>query len=162
MNVVYRFRIYPNKIQQELFAKTFGCVRFVYNRMLAEKKECYEKTGKNLKVTPAKYKAEFPWLKEVDSLALCLAHSRASRGRLRRSTSSRECTALARQYLLCNREFPGISCKKGDTRRYLHFYSFSSAASYVGMIQIRYTGLGDAANSQPDPSGSPVCLFSFF
>ena len=70
MNVVYRFRIYPNKIQQELFAKTFGCVRFVYNRMLAEKKECYEKTGKTLKVTPAKYKAEFPWLKEVDSLAL--------------------------------------------------------------------------------------------
>ena len=73
MNVVYRFRIYPNKIQQELFAKTFGCVRFVYNRMLSEKKECYEKTGKNLKVTPAKYKAEFPWLKEVDSLALCNA-----------------------------------------------------------------------------------------
>ena len=41
--------------------------------MLSEKKECYEKTGKNLKVTPAKYKAEFPWLKEVDSLALCNA-----------------------------------------------------------------------------------------
>ena len=90
-----------------------------------------------------------------------LAHSRASCGRLRRSTSSHKCTALARQYLLCNREFPGISCKKGDTRRYLHFYSFSSAASYVGMIQIRYTGLSDTANSQPDPSGSPVCLFSF-
>ena len=47
MNVVYRFRIYPNKIQQELFAKTFGCVWFVYNRMLSEKKECYEKTGKS-------------------------------------------------------------------------------------------------------------------
>ena len=31
------------------------------------------KTGKVLKVTPAKYKAEFPWLKEVDSLALCNA-----------------------------------------------------------------------------------------
>ena len=55
-----------------------------------------------------------------------------------------------------------VRVKKGDTRRYLHFYSFSSAASYVGMIQIRYTGLGDAANSQPDLSGSPVCLFSFF
>ena len=54
-----------------------------------------------------------------------------------------------------------VRVKKGDTRRYLHFYSFSSAASYVGMIQIRYTGLGDTANSQPDPSGSPVCLFSF-
>ena len=41
--------------------------------MLAEKKEYYAKTGKVLKVTPAKYKAEFPWLKEVDSLALCNA-----------------------------------------------------------------------------------------
>ena len=46
MNIVYRFRIYPNKSQKELFARTFGCVRFVYNRMLAEKKEYYEKTGK--------------------------------------------------------------------------------------------------------------------
>mgnify|MGYP000550336704 CR=1 FL=1 len=55
-----RFRIYPNKSQKELFARTFGCVRFVYNRMLAEKIEYYEKTGKVLKVTPAKYKAEFP------------------------------------------------------------------------------------------------------
>ena len=54
MNVVYRFRIYPNKIQQELFAKTFGCVRFVYNRMLAEKKECYEKTGKKIQRSPGK------------------------------------------------------------------------------------------------------------
>ena len=51
MNIVYRFRIYPNKTQNELFARTFGCVRFVYNRMLAEKKEYYEKTGKVLKVT---------------------------------------------------------------------------------------------------------------
>ena len=73
MNTVYRFRIYPNKSQRELFAKTFGCVRFVYNRMLAEKKAHYEKTGKNLSLTPARYKSEFPWLKEVDSLALCNA-----------------------------------------------------------------------------------------
>lgn len=73
MNTVYRFRIYPNKAQRELFAKMFGCVRLVYNRMLAEKKAHYEKTGKNLSLTPARYKSEFPWLKEVDSLALCNA-----------------------------------------------------------------------------------------
>lgn len=73
MNVVYRFRIYPNENQRTLFAKTFGCVRFIYNQMLAEKIAHYEKTGKSLNVTPAKYKAEFPWLKEVDSLALCNA-----------------------------------------------------------------------------------------
>jgi len=41
--------------------------------MLSEKKEHYEKTGKMLKVTPAKYKKEYEWLKEVDSLALCNA-----------------------------------------------------------------------------------------
>lgn len=73
MNVVYRFRIYPNKSQRELFSRTFGCVRFVYNKMLAEKAEYYKKTGKCLKITPAEYKAEFPWLREVDSLALCNA-----------------------------------------------------------------------------------------
>lgn len=69
----YKFRLYPNKVQKEYFAKTFGCVRFVYNRMLAEKIAFYEETGKALAVTPAKYKREFSWLKEVDSLALANA-----------------------------------------------------------------------------------------
>ena len=39
----YKYRIYPNKVQKELFQKTFGCVRFVYNYMLNYKKESYEK-----------------------------------------------------------------------------------------------------------------------
>ncbi|PEO96209.1 cytosine methyltransferase, partial [Bacillus wiedmannii] len=30
----YKYRIYPNKEQQMFFSKTFGCVRFVYNKML--------------------------------------------------------------------------------------------------------------------------------
>lgn len=38
--------------------------------MLAEKQEYYKETGKSLRITPAKYKKEFPWLKEVDALAL--------------------------------------------------------------------------------------------
>ena len=33
MNKAYKFRIYPNVEQQELFSKTFGCVRFIYNKM---------------------------------------------------------------------------------------------------------------------------------
>lgn len=72
-NKVYKFRIYPNTEQQILFAKTFGCVRFVYNRMLADKIKYYEETGKKLNNTPAQYKKEFEWLKEVDSLALANA-----------------------------------------------------------------------------------------
>ena len=72
-NKAYKFRIYPNAEQRELFARTFGCVRFVYNRMLSDKIEYYDKTGKMLNITPAGYKKEFPWLKEVDSLALANA-----------------------------------------------------------------------------------------
>lgn len=56
-----------------MFAKTFGCVRFIYNRMLADKIAHYKQTGHTLQTTPAQYKNEFEWLKEVDSLALANA-----------------------------------------------------------------------------------------
>ena len=69
-NKAYKFRIYPNAEQQIMFAKTFGCVRFIYNRMLADKIKYYEETKQKLNNTPAQYKKEFEWLKEVDSLAL--------------------------------------------------------------------------------------------
>ena len=66
----YKFRLYPNLEQRILFEKTFGCSRFIWNQMLADRIAHYDKTGKSLKNTPAQYKKEFPWLKEVDSLAL--------------------------------------------------------------------------------------------
>ena len=73
MNKAYKFRIYPNAEQVDMFARTFGCVRFLYNRMLSDKIRYYEETGKQLKNTPAQYKSEFQWLKDVDSLALANA-----------------------------------------------------------------------------------------
>ena len=69
----YKYRLYPNKEQQEYFAKCFGCVRFIYNRMLSDKIDHYKETKQNLNNTPAQYKKEFSWLKEVDSLALANA-----------------------------------------------------------------------------------------
>ncbi len=51
-------------------SKTFGCCRKVYNLMLNDKIEGYKATGKFPTVTPAKYKKDYPYLKEVDSLAL--------------------------------------------------------------------------------------------
>ena len=45
-------------------------VRFIYNKMLGDRLDCYKETGKKLNNTPAQYKEDFPWLKEVDSLAL--------------------------------------------------------------------------------------------
>ena len=71
----YKFRIYPTEEQEIFFAKTFGCVRKVYNLMLNDRKKAYEEvkndpSKKMIFPTPAKYKKEFPFLKEVDSLAL--------------------------------------------------------------------------------------------
>lgn len=67
----YKFRLYPKQEQKQLFAKAFGCSRAIWNMMLADKIKHYEETKETLHNTPAQYKKEFPWLKEVDSLALC-------------------------------------------------------------------------------------------
>ncbi|GKX66733.1 IS200/IS605 family element RNA-guided endonuclease TnpB [Inconstantimicrobium mannanitabidum] len=74
----YKYRLYPNKEQRIYLAKTFGCTRFVYNRMLADRIKFYDE-NKDLDIkaikypTPAQYKKEFFWLKEADSLALANA-----------------------------------------------------------------------------------------
>ncbi len=74
----YKYRLYPNADQQNFFAKTFGCVRFVYNKMLSDRIHSYQESQKSIDKsikypTPAKYKTEFPFLKEVDSLSLANA-----------------------------------------------------------------------------------------
>jgi putative transposase len=70
MNKAIKYRAYPTTEQCVLFAKTFGCCRKVYNLMLSDKIDSYKATGKFAPVTPAKYKKDYPYLKEVDSLAL--------------------------------------------------------------------------------------------
>lgn len=71
----YKYRIYPNKRQQELIRRTFGCTRYVYNHYLDKRKKLYEvnkisytyvKCAKDL----TQLKKEFEWLKEVDSVGL--------------------------------------------------------------------------------------------
>lgn len=70
MNKSYKYRLYPTDEQAIMFAKTFGCCRKVYNLMLNDKIKSYQSTGKFGSFTPAQYKKEYPFLKEVDSLAL--------------------------------------------------------------------------------------------
>lgn len=65
-----KVRIYPTEEQAVLLAKTFGYCRFIWNNMLADEQRFYNETDKHFIPTPAKYKSEFPFLKEVDSLAL--------------------------------------------------------------------------------------------
>ena len=70
MNKAIKYRLYPNEKQREFFQKTFGCCRKMYNLMLSDKIAYYKETGNTLQTTPAQYKVDYPYLKEVDSLAL--------------------------------------------------------------------------------------------
>jgi putative transposase len=69
-NKAYKFRLYPNQEQALFFAKSFGCCRFIFNKMLGDKIEHYKNTKTMLNNTPAQYKEHYPWLKETDSLSL--------------------------------------------------------------------------------------------
>jgi len=77
----YKYRIYPNNKQKEFFEKTFGCVRFYWNKALEIKLKVFEENkGKSKderksipRVLPSSLKKEYPFLKEVDSLALANA-----------------------------------------------------------------------------------------
>lgn len=63
-------RLYPNKEQQVLFNKTFGCCRKVYNLALAEAIESYKQIGKFKHKTYNAYKEEYPYLNDVEAQAL--------------------------------------------------------------------------------------------
>ena len=70
-----KYRIYPTKKQKELFAKTFGCVRYVYNHFLAVQKDAYKSSGKNLphgqiSKMLTELKKQDVFLKEADSISL--------------------------------------------------------------------------------------------
>lgn len=69
-NKAIKYRVYPTTEQEVMFAKTFGCCRKVWNLMLSDKIDGYKATGKFPTVTPAKYKNDYHYLREVDSLAL--------------------------------------------------------------------------------------------
>ena len=75
MEKAYKFRIYPDKAQEELIQKTFGCTRYVYNHYLAMRKEKYEsdKTTFNYYACSSdltSHKKDKEWLREVDATAL--------------------------------------------------------------------------------------------
>lgn len=70
MNKAIKIRLYPTTEQKIMFAKTFGCCRKVWNLMLADKIAYYKEHHQKLHTTPAHYKKDYPYLREVDSLAL--------------------------------------------------------------------------------------------
>ena len=108
MNKAYKYRMYPNEEQKELFLKTFGCCRKIYNLMLADKIKSYEETGSFCKCTPAQYKEEYLYLREVDSLALANVQ-------LNLQSAFSNCFDKKRKK---NCKFPKFKSKKRGKRRY--------------------------------------------
>ena len=75
--MAYKCRAYPNGAQQQMLARTFGCVRLVWNRTLAERRRRYHGEGKGLScaasdaaLTVMKRDPELAFLAEVSSVPL--------------------------------------------------------------------------------------------
>lgn len=72
----YKYRIYPTDEQKVLFAKTFGCCRFVYNWALNLKITAYQERKETLgnvyltNLMKSELKAEYEWLSDVNSQSL--------------------------------------------------------------------------------------------
>ena len=73
-----KVRLYPTEAQAELFENTFGCCRYIWNHMLADQQRFYLETDRHFIPTPAKYKKDAPFLKEVDNQALTQEYNRLS------------------------------------------------------------------------------------
>lgn len=73
----YKFRFYPTLEQEDILARTFGSVRFVYNRFLSVRSNAWVMDKKNIgyhktsaMLTELKKQTEFDWLNEISSVAL--------------------------------------------------------------------------------------------
>ena len=72
-HIAVRFRAYPTEEQARQIDRTIGCARLVYNLMLETRIAHYQTFWESCRPTPAQYKDAFPFLREVDSMALCNA-----------------------------------------------------------------------------------------
>ena len=71
INVAYKFRLYPNKKQEEYFSKCFGCNRKLYNMMLEDREIHYNSTGEFLKISSyTEYTSRFSYFSGVDASSL--------------------------------------------------------------------------------------------
>ena len=77
MKLAFKYRFYPTEDQARVLARTFGCVRYVYNFGLALRRDAYDERGERLRykntsaaLTTLKKGEETAWLKQVSSVPL--------------------------------------------------------------------------------------------
>ena len=141
MNKAIKYRIYPAAEQCVLFAKTFGCCRKVYNLMLSDKISSYKATGKFAPVTPARYKEDYPYLKEVDSLAL-------ANKQMDLQAAFRNCFSKSRKK---KNGFPGFKSAKHSRKAYTTNNQKGTVAIVGNGIRLPKAGVIKAViHRQPD------------
>ena len=135
INRAYRFRLYPNKEQENLLARHFGCVMFVYNYFLNQRDEQYKANGKSdnycaqaKTLTVLKNQESTSWLKDVNSQSLqfalrCLEssytkffnkktkHPRFKSKRSKNSFTVPQCASIVDNKLFIHKFKGGIKCR---------------------------------------------------
>ncbi len=130
LHKAFKYRIFPNKVQQELINKTIGCSRFIYNHFLyAAKNAKYESYSKyNLQLTTLK--VEYKFLKEVDSTAL--------------QNSLRELDDAFKRFFKKQNRFPKFKRKRKSRKSYtsqaLHDQDYCNIQVSEGLIKLPKLG----------------------
>ena len=140
INRSYKFRIYPNKQQQELIQKTFGCVRFVYNYFLKDCIDAYQNNHENRSYAQqcaslVELKKELLWLKEPDksSLQYALQNLHDAYRKFFASISGKQKSKIG---------YPKFKSKKRDNKRYTTSANGKYKAISVGEGFLKLPKLG--------------------
>jgi len=127
----YKFRAYPNKEQQLLFSKTFGCARFVYNYYLNKKIELYKTSKENMSynkcsVDLTQLKKELVWLKEVDKWSL--------------QNSLKNLDSAYKKFFKEHKGFPKFKSKKSHRYSYTTTFTNNSIEYHNNKIKLPKVG----------------------
>ena len=135
----FKFRIYPNKVQEKLIAKTIGCSRFVFNHFLSKWQNTYKETNQGLSYTIyskqlTQLKKELLWLKEVDSIAL--------------QSSLKHLTDSYTRFFKKQNKAPRFKSKNNKVQSYTTKYTNGNIAIIGNKLKLPKLGFVKFANSR--------------
>lgn len=156
MEKAYKYRIYPNKTQQELIQKTFGCVRFIYNYYLDKRIKAYQENKTSLNYYDCckdltNLKKELEWLREPDKDSL--------------QKSLKDLDEAYKKFFKEHSGFPRFKSKKNHKKSYrtsctnnnIEFQNNHIKLPKLGWVKTRDTQISQGrilnATVSQDPSG---------
>ncbi|MBQ8084110.1 MAG: transposase [Clostridia bacterium] len=141
----YKYRIYPNEMQAKQIERTFGCCRFVYNKMLSLQNERYEQGEAFLSKFKANnycnhvLKNEYEFLKEVDKFAL--------------TNSILNLDHAFRNFFDFKARYPKFKCKRTSTKSYTTNFTNGNIAVLDNAIKLPKLKAVKAKIHRPIPGG---------